>query len=243
MSDTAHFRDHTIVLIGGGSGIGLAVARKAVARGARVVLGGRTQSRLDAAVAELGPDASRAYPVDTHDRGSIDAFFARVGALDHLFVTAASYEVVPITEPDDATAESPFRSKFWGQYRAVRAALPHLSPTGSITLMAGAAGARPLKGGSGYAACNAAIEGLGRGLSVELAPIRVNTVSPGTIDGHLWNSRPPEVRDGAFAQYRNLSLLRRPGTEEEVADAAIFLMGNGFTTGSVLYPDGGYSLR
>lgn len=231
-----------LVLIGGGSGIGLAVARRAAEAGASLVLGGRTIERLDRAVALLGPRA-RVHVVDTLDRASIDAFFDGIERLDHLFVTAADYRVVPIHDPDDDAAESPFRSKFWGQYRSVRAALPKISPAGSITLMAGAAGARPLRGGSGYAACNAAIEGLGRGLAVELAPIRVNTVSPGTIDGHLWNSRPVAVRDAAFAQYRDLALLRRPGTEEEVADAVLFLMSNGFTTGTTLYPDGGYSLR
>ncbi|MDE1147979.1 MAG: SDR family oxidoreductase [Azospirillaceae bacterium] len=232
----------TIVLIGGGSGIGLAVGRKAAAEGAKVVIGGRNPDRLVKAVAELGGGA-RAFTVDTGDRAAIEDFFGHVGALDHLFVSAATYTVVPVTDPDDDAAESPFRSKFWGQYRAVRAALPRLSAEGSITLMAGAAGARPLKGGSAYAACNAAIEGLGRALAIELAPIRVNTVSPGTIDGHLWGSRPAEVREAAFAQYRDLSLLKRPGTEDEVADTVLFLMKNGYTTGSILYPDGGYALR
>lgn len=236
------FNGKTAVIIGGGSGIGLTVARKFVAAGGSVVIGGRTAAKLEAAAAALG-DRARAIPVDTHDRASLRGFFAEIPQLDHLFVTAATYGLGPIDQIDDATAESPFRSKFWGQYHAVREALPRISRDGSIVLMAGAAGARPLKGASAYAACNSAIEGLGRALAVELEPIRVNTVSPGTIDGDLWQGRPAEIRDFAFGTYRELALARRPGSEEEVADAVLFLMGNAFMNGSTLYPDGGYALR
>lgn len=234
--------DQTVVVIGGGSGIGLTVARQAVGRGARVVLGGRDESKLRAAIDELGP-AAVGHRVDTGDRASIAAFFEAVGVVDHLFTPAASYVVGPIDQLDPDAAESPFRSKFWGQYWSVHHALPHFPGAGSITLMAGAAGARPLRGAAAYAACNSAIEGLGRALAVDLAPIRVNTISPGTIDGNLWRSRPEEVRESAFAQYGALALAGRPGTEDEVADTVLFLMTNGFMTGSVLYPDGGYTLR
>src|SRR5690606_17801379 len=103
--------------------------------------------------------------------------------------------------------------------------------------------ARPLKGAAAYAACNSAIESLGRALALELAPVRVNTVSPGTIDGHLWRSRPDAVREPAFAHYASITALGRPGTEDEVADTVVFLMQNSFMTGTTLYPDGGYTLR
>lgn len=242
MAFGTELQNRTVVVIGGGSGIGLAVARKAVEAGARVVIGGRDEGRLTAAVASLGASAG-ARRIDTADKSSIQAFFNGFGRFDHLFTPAATYTVVPVDQDDDEAAESPFRSKFWGQYWTVRHALRHISEAGSVTLMAGAAGARPLKGASAYAACNSAVEGLGRALAVELAPIRVNTVSPGTIDGHLWQQRPENVREAAFAHYSGLALAGRPGTEEEVADAVLFLMRNRFMTGSVLYPDGGYALR
>lgn len=231
----------TVVIIGGGSGIGLATALRALAQGARVVIGGRGPDRLEAALVRLGRRAS-AQPVDTGDVGSLRAFFETVGRFDHLFVPAADYVVGPIDQLDDAAAESPFRSKFWGQYRAAREAMPYIDETGSITLMAGAAGARPIKGAAAYAACNSAIEGLGRALAIELSPVRVNTVSPGTIDGDLWRGRPDAVREAAFASYARLALVGRPGIEEEVADTVLFLMANRFMTGSTLYPDGGYVL-
>ncbi|MFI1797948.1 SDR family oxidoreductase [Streptomyces sp. NPDC020379] len=235
-------RGRTVVLIGGGSGIGLRVAHQAVAAGAHVVLGGRTPERLAAASGELG-DRATWRTVDTADRPSLDGFFSGLDRVDHLFTSAASYRVGPMRELSDEDAESPFVSKFWGQYHAVRHAAPKLSPDGSVVLMAGAAGARPPAPAPAYAACNAAVEGLGRGLAVELAPVRVNVVSPGTIDGNLWSHRPADDREAAFAQYRRDTLLHRLGTEDEVAQTVLFLFTNGFTTGATLYPDGGYTLR
>ncbi|MGC4110306.1 MAG: SDR family oxidoreductase [Nocardioides sp.] len=231
-----------ITIVGGGSGIGFRVAQKAIAEGASTIIGSRDEGRLASAVERLG-DAATAHTIDTADKDSISRFFGRQETIDHLFISAASYTLGPIDQISDEDAESPFRSKFWGQYWAVRDALPHLAPDGSITLMAGAAGARPVKGIPAYVACNSAIEGLGRALAVDLSPIRVNVVSPGTIDGNLWRQRPEEVRNAAFAGFREISTVGRPGTEDEVADCVLFLMKNGFVTGSTLYPDGGFVLR
>jgi NAD(P)-dependent dehydrogenase (short-subunit alcohol dehydrogenase family) len=242
MTEHLELEDTRVLVIGGGSGIGFALAQKAISAGASVLIGGRNEDRLANAVDELGAAASYGR-VDTADKTSIRAFFAAAGRFQHLFTPAATYGLGPIDQIDDDNAESPFRSKFWGQYWAVRDALPYIDQAGSITLMAGAAGARPLKGASAYAACNSAIEGLGRALAVELAPVRVNTVSPGTIDGHLWRQRPEPLREAAFSHYRQAALAGRPGTEDEVADAVLFLMRNRFMTGSVIYPDGGYALR
>ncbi|MEU9113751.1 SDR family oxidoreductase [Streptomyces sp. NPDC048483] len=235
-------RGRTVVLIGGGSGIGLRVAHRVAAAGAHVVLGGRTAARLEAAAAELGAAATW-RTVDTGDPASLAAFFDRTERIDHLFTSAASYRLGPMRELSDEDAASPFDSKFWGQYHAVRLAAPKLAEDGSVVLMSGAASARPAGPAPAYVACNAAIEGLGRGLAVELAPVRVNTVAPGTVDGHLWSNRPAADREAAFAQYRRNTLLGRPGAEDEIAQAVVFLFTNGFTTGSTLYTDGGYTLR
>ncbi|MFF4698484.1 SDR family oxidoreductase [Streptomyces chattanoogensis] len=232
----------TVVLIGGGSGIGLRVAHRAAAAGARVVLGGRTPERLAAAAEQVG-EAATWRTVDVTDRDSLSGFFAELDRVDHLFTSAASYQVGTMLKLSDEDAESPFVSKFWGQYHAVRLAAPKMAADGSVVLMSGAAGARPPAPAPAYAACNAAIEGLGRGLALELAPVRVNVVSPGTVDGDLWARRPAEDREGAFAQYRRDTVLHRLGTEDEIAHAVMFLFANGFTTGSTLYPDGGYTLR
>ncbi|GAB3575532.1 SDR family oxidoreductase [Leifsonia lichenia] len=232
----------TVVLIGGGSGIGLAVARQAVSAGAHVVLGGRTASTLERAAAELG-DAATWGVVDTADDASVAAFFEPVDAVDALLTTAASYTTGPFTTSTIEEARSPFESKFWGQYRVVHAALPLLAPDASVVLMSGAASVRPAGPAAAYVAANAAIEGLARGLAVELAPVRVNAIAPGTVDGNLWSQRPAEVRDAAFSGFSASTVLRRTGTESEIADAVLHLFTSTYTTGSTLYVDGGYALR
>ncbi|WP_037062640.1 SDR family oxidoreductase [Pseudonocardia acaciae] len=233
----------TVVIIGGTSGIGLEVARQVLAAGGKVVVGGRDGARLDAAVAKLGDGADGAV-VDSSDKASLATFFDRIDGLDHLFSPGSSYGRGPFAEISDELAESPFRSKFWGQYYAARYALPKLAPTGSVVLMGGAYSARPpADGGAAYAACNAALEGLGRALALELRPIRVNVVAPGLVDSDLWTKVTPEVKAHNFAAYTADALLARAGTTAEIAQSVLYLMTNGYTTGSVLYPDGGFALR
>lgn len=239
---SAELGNKRVVVIGGSSGIGFAVAKQLVKAGAHVVLGGRDIERLEAARQRLDGRATVGQ-VDLEDKRSIARFFEGIGSIDHLFAPGASYRYGDLLDIDDEVAESPFRSKFWGQYYAVKHALPHLEKDGSIVLMSGAAGARPLGTASAYAACNSAIEGLGRALALELAPIRVNVVAPGTIDSELWQRRPAELRDAAYRGFAEATALGRVGHVEEVADAVCYLIGNTYTTGSTLYPDGGYTLR
>jgi NAD(P)-dependent dehydrogenase (short-subunit alcohol dehydrogenase family) len=236
------FAGRTVVLIGGGSGIGLAVARLVTAAGGRVVLGGRTAATLRDAADQLGEAAEWAV-VDTSDPASIDAFFAGIATVHGLLTTAATYLTGPLAELSVADAATAFDSKFWGQYRAVKAALPKLAPDASVVLMSGAAGARPAGPAPAYSAANSAIEGLARGLAVELSPIRVNAVAPGTVDGALWARRDAEVRDAAFASYRAATVLGRLSTEDEIAQTVGYLLLNPATTGSTLFPDGGYTFH
>lgn len=236
------FADRTVVLIGGGSGIGFAVAKLVVSGGGAVVLGGRRAGALEKAAAELGPSATWQV-VDTADERAVEAVFARLDSVDAVFTTAATYITGSMRELSISDAASPFDSKFWGQYRVVKAALPVLTADASVVLMAGAASVRPAGAAPAYVAANAAIEGLARGLAVELAPVRVNAISPGTVDGNLWNQRPQAVRQAAFDHFVEASTSGKLVREDEIAAAVIHLFLNGATTGSTLYPDGGYSLR
>ncbi|MFJ3035974.1 SDR family oxidoreductase [Curtobacterium pusillum] len=234
-------------VVGGSSGIGFALAEMLVARGDRVLLGGRSADRLANAATRLtavsgSGDLVETRTIDTGDPDSIAAFFADAGPLHGLFTPAASYSTSSFRDSTPETTEALFASKFWGQYRVVRAALDLLTPDAGVVLMSGAASVVPL-GAAAYTACNAALEGLARGLAVELAPIRVNCLSPGTTDSDLWRGRPAEQREPAYAQWSELSAVGRPGTSEEQAHSALFLLDNGNVTGTTLYCDGGVALR
>lgn len=231
--------DKTYAIIGGSSGIGFALAKALVARGDQVLIGGRSPERLEAAVRLLG-DSALSCPIDTTERASIAAFFAACGELSGLFISAASYRTGAFRDGDLETSEALFTAKFWGQYWTVFEALPQLRSDAGIVLMSGAASARPI-GAPAYAACNAAVEGLARGLAIELAPIRVNCLSPGTTDSELWRDRPAEQREPAYEHWRRLCLVQRPAHSEEQAHAALFLLDNGNMTGSTLFCDGGYT--
>lgn len=232
-----------VVIIGGSSGIGLAAARQAVELGASVVLAGRSQEKLQQAKRQIGPAHAEIVSLDNRDEEQLKSFFAQVGSFDHLFTPGASYVRGPITSRAEV-ARSSFDAKFWPQYNAAKYAMPYIRPNGSIILMSGAFGQRPPADGASYAACNGAIESLGKALAVELAPVRVNVISPGTIRTSFnWEGTEQEVRERAYEEYARINLAGRVGTADEAAHTVIYLMTNTYTTGSTLFPDGGFILR
>lgn len=230
-----------VIIIGGSSGIGLAAAHQAAALGAEVIIAGRSAARLEQAQSVLQQQhaAVTAYPLDNQNHEQLQQFFAHIGHFHHLFTPGASYSRGSL-QTDNITAESSFNGKFWPQYYAAKYAAPYIDPQGSIVLMSGAFSQRPTEDGAAYGACNGAIESLGKALAVELAPVRVNVVSPGTI----WRDGEEGARrQVAFDQYSQQALLKRTGYNEEVAHTVLYLMTNTYTTGSTLFPDGGYVLR
>ncbi|MCX5890644.1 MAG: SDR family oxidoreductase [Deltaproteobacteria bacterium] len=237
-----NLKDKRIVIIGGTSGLGLATARAAAVRGAEVVIGGRHYEKLEKAKKEIGGKVE-GLTLDVGDEGEIKAFFEWVGKFDHLTTPGSTAHGGPFLTLDTASAQADFQSKFWGQYLAAKYGAPRLRPGGSIVFFAGMWSQRPPAGVATFAAINSAIEGLARALAVELAPIRVNAVSPGLVDTPIYSGMPATQKEAMFKAFAATAPVKRVGRPEEVAQTVLYLMTNPFTTGSTLYVDGGYLLR
>ena len=234
-------KNQRVVIIGGSSGIGLASAKAAAEAGAYVLIAGRSQDRLRRALDEIEGEAD-AQTVDVTQEGEIKDFFARLGGFDHLVTTAATGAVGPFLEMETADARRVFESKFWGQYLAARYGAMAIREGGSITMFAGVASAKPLPGLVAYAAVNGAVEGLCRTLAVELAPLRVNAISPGIVMTPAYAGMPGDEREAMFGAMGAKLPVRRVGRPEDVARAVLYLMQNGYTTGTVIHIDGGHRL-
>jgi NAD(P)-dependent dehydrogenase (short-subunit alcohol dehydrogenase family) len=232
----------TVVVIGGSSGLGLGIARLAAQAGARVVIASRSADKLAQARESIVGEVETRR-VDVRDEASVRQLFTDLGELDHLATPGNEGARGPFLEMSTAQARAGFDSKFWGQYLAARYAAPHIRPGGSIVLVAGTNSQRPGKSSVVMAAINAAVEGLARGLAVELAPLRVNCVSPGPVDTPLWNNLSAEQRQEMYARGAAEAPVGRIGQPEDIARAALYLMENGYVSGTTLFVDGGKTLR
>lgn len=245
-----------VVVVGGGSGIGLAVARQAQEAGGRVLIAGRSAERIAQALTHLGGGAE-GHSVDARDEASLAQFFARFGhageseaarggAIDHLVVTVGpgspKQRYASFLEQPVADARALFDNKFWAQYLCARLAAPHMAAGGSITLFGGGAARKPVRAMAALAAVQAAIEGLVRGMAIDLAPVRVNAVAPGRIASSSFDAMPPADREAMLKAWADSLPVRRIGLPDDAAEAALYLMGNRYTTGHVLYVDGGHYL-
>lgn len=228
-----------IVIIGGSSGMGLATAAAAATAGAAVTIASSDKSRLDTALAAL-PAGCAGIVVDTRSETSVAEAFDRIGELDHLVYTAGNAVTPrPLADVTMDEARGLSEVRFWGAVTAVKHAAPRIKPGGSITFTSGTIGVRPSRGTALAASSAAAIEGLTRGLAVELAPVRVNAVRAGAIRTPLWDAVPQERRTAVFAALAERTLTKTVGEPDQIAAAHLYLMSNDFVTGTVLTVDGG----
>jgi len=230
-------KGQTVVVIGGSSGMGLAVAEKSIQSGARVVIASRSRDKLQAAAGRIGGDVHWQV-VDTTDEASVADLFERLGAVDHLVIPGSSVKTGPLGELPLADAQFTMQSKFWGPYLCAKHA--RINPAGSITFFSGILSRRPGLNDAVLASVNAAVEAMGRALAKDLAPVRVNVISPGMTAGTGAYLKIPEaIRERMFSSIAERLPVGRVGRPEDIADAVLMIMTNGFITGVVLDVDGG----
>jgi NAD(P)-dependent dehydrogenase (short-subunit alcohol dehydrogenase family) len=235
------FSQH-IVIVGGSSGIGLAAAQRLLASGAKVTIAGRSGTRLAEAKAALRGDAN-AIRMDGAAADALPALFAEIGGFDHLVLALGSGRGMgPFASVSVADVKLGFEEKVFAHFATAQAALPHLSPTGSLTFVSGVSADAAVPGTAGIGAANAAIARLVPILAVELKPIRVNGVSPGVIDTPWWDAMPKAQKEAMFEHFAGKTPVGRVGRPEDIADAIAFLIGNPFMTGQTLICDGGLSV-
>jgi len=237
--DDMTLRNQRIVVLGGTSGIGFAVAEAAIAEGAEVIVGSSSLARVDAAIGALGSgvsgrDVNMSKPVE------VQAFFDWVGPFDHLVYSAGEPLQLLGLDAELAAMRRFFETRYWGALTATKVAHGSMREGGSIVFTAGTAGPRPL--GPGWAVASSicgAMEGLTRALAVELKPLRVNCVAPGLVKSPLWSEMSEADRDGMFASEAARLPVGHVGEAEEIALSYVYLMRQTYVTGQILYVEGG----
>jgi NAD(P)-dependent dehydrogenase (short-subunit alcohol dehydrogenase family) len=229
--------NQSVVVVGGSSGMGRAIAAAAAECGARVVVTSRSADKAGQVATAMGTNVS-GRAIDTTNEDAIRAFFADTGEIDHLVISASQVKTGPLTELPLADALATFQSKFFGPYLCAKHA--RVKPGGSITFFSGILSRRPGRNDAILAGVNAAVEAMGRALARDLAPTRVNTISPGlTRDTNAFEAMPASTREGMFAAVGAALPVGRVGLPLDIAHAAIFLMATPFVTGITLDVDGG----
>jgi NAD(P)-dependent dehydrogenase (short-subunit alcohol dehydrogenase family) len=225
-----------VVVIGGSSGIGLATAQLARQAGATLTIAGRSQDKLRQAQQQLGE--VRTVVADITHETEVGQVFEGLSRVDHVVVAAGTIQNGRIVDNDLATLRRIIDERIWGVTYVVRHAAPKMTQ-GSITFTSGGLSSRPRVGSAMLTTALAGVEAMTPALALELAPIRVNTVTPGLIDTPLLHHTYGAEREAIMANRAAVLPGKRVGTAEEVAQAMLMLMTNAYMTGEVLHIDGG----
>ena len=232
--------DQTVLIIGRGSGIARAVALAARDAGARVVAAGRDQETLHSAYA--GQPGISTETVDLTDETSIEALGQRLCAVDHVVSTASARARGRLADLDRDAIRLSFDTKVIGPLMLAKHLAPRMNRSGSFVIFSGVAAAKIVVGTMGVAITNAAADTLARSLALELAPIRVNAISPGVIDTGAWDAFGEQGKADYFAAVSARNPARRIGSAEDIANGVLFALTSTFLTGQTLHIDGGEPL-
>jgi NAD(P)-dependent dehydrogenase (short-subunit alcohol dehydrogenase family) len=237
---TGALQDQTVLVVGRGGGLAHAVTLAARDAGAHVIAAGRDQRTLDAVYASE-PGVST-ETVDLTDEASIAALGERLGTVGHVVSTASARARGRLADLDRDAIRRSFDTKVIGPLMLAKHLAPRMSEKGSFVLFSGVAAAKIAVGTLGVAITNGAADVLARSLALELAPIRVNAISPGVIDTGAWDAFGEQGKADYFADISARNPARRIGTPEEIAQGVLFALTNRFLTGQTLHIDGGEPL-
>jgi NAD(P)-dependent dehydrogenase (short-subunit alcohol dehydrogenase family) len=239
MASESGLRNKRVVVLGGSSGIGLAVARQAAEQGAELVIASSNAERVRQAAASLGGKAA-GHALDLGNEQAIQQFFGKLGGFDHLVFTAGdALHLSELPATDLKNARRAFELRYWSALAAVKYGSPQIRAGGSVVLTTGIAGQRPFKGWVIAASVCGTIEALTRALAVELAPIRVNAVSPGVVKTNLWQNMTERQRESMYDEIGKKLLVGRAGEADDIARTYLYLMQEGYSTGQIVVVDGG----
>jgi len=241
-------KNKVALVTGGSSGIGLGIAKRFAAEGAKVAITGRRKVNLDKAVAEIGYDAL-GIQGDVSMLHDLDRIFKTVheklGKIDILIANAGSYIVGPLTHFTEDMFDRLSDINFKGTFFTVQKALPVLKDGASVVLVSSTVNGKGVPNHAAYSATKAAIRSLARSFSAELLDrkIRVNTLTPGPVDTPIFNTvtENPEEAKAMMESMANFTPLKRVGTTEELAAAALYLASedSAFMLGAEVLLDGG----
>jgi NAD(P)-dependent dehydrogenase (short-subunit alcohol dehydrogenase family) len=235
-----NLKDQRVLVVGRGGGIARAVVIAARNAGARVIAAGRDEDALVAAYADEPNIISEI--VDLTDEASIVALSERIGTLDHVVSTASARARGRVADLDREAVRLSFDTKVIGPLILAKHLAPHISEGGSFTLFSGIAASKIVVGTLAVAITNGAADILARSLALELAPIRVNAISPGVIDTGAYDGLGEQGKAELFSHARANNPARRIGTISDIADGVLFAMTSPFLTGTTLHIDGGEPL-
>jgi NAD(P)-dependent dehydrogenase (short-subunit alcohol dehydrogenase family) len=232
-------QNQKIVVIGASQGMGFSTAKLLANQGNEVVIASKTKEKIEKAATDIGGKTT-AKTLDFTDELAVKNFFEEVGNFDHLVLIGAGLPAWgTFTEFESQALKEAFNTKFFGYYYSAKHAIPHLRKDGSIVMVIGGAARKAIVGTSGVAAVNGAILAMGRTMTIELAPLRINIVSPGLVDTPAYNWMDEKQKQAFFQQMGGQLPVGRVGKPEEIAHIIETVLDNNYITGSVIDVDGG----
>jgi len=236
---TAPLKNRRVLVVGRSGGIARSVVELVRAAGAEVIAAGRSAGKLAAAYDDPGTTCET---VDVTDESSVGSLAERVGPVDHIVATASARARGKVGDLDHDTVLLSFDTKVVGPMLLAKYFAPTMAKDGSLVLLSGSTTRKPAAGMIAVGATNAAADVVARYLAVELAPIRVNAISPGTIDTGAYDALGEEKKAELFAKRSQSNPARRIGAADDIAHAVLFALTNTFVTGSSISVDGGEPL-